>query len=103
MLKTKQQIIDEVVQVCKECKAWYKEIADAGKLYKKEYINARVNINDTDYIFIDCDCDDENLNYFWFSLESELYPYTNIDEQDTTDTSEKSIRYNVGLLLENNY
>lgn len=100
-MKTKRQIINEVITACDECKSWYKEIADAGKFEKKGGISARVDIDDEYYIFIDCDQENNDLNYFWFSLERQG-DIESIDEQDTSDTSKESIRFNIDELLSRN-
>lgn len=95
----KEKIINDVISECKEITAKYKEVKDAGKLDKNN-LNGRVDLNDNYHIFIDVDsADNENLNYFWFSVEDDCGG-DSIDEQDTTDISEESIRYNVNLLLE---
>lgn len=100
-MKTKNEIINEVIAACNECEMWYKEIADAEKFEKKGEINARVDIDDKYYIFIDTDSENDRLNYFWFSLECED-EYDFIDEQDTSDISENSIKYNMEVLLDRN-
>lgn len=95
----KENIINDVVSECREITAKYKEVKDTGKLDKNN-LNSRVDLNDNYYIFIDVDsADNENLNYFWFSVEDDCGGYS-IDEQNTADISEESIRYNVNLLLE---
>lgn len=95
----KENIINNVVSECREIVAKYKEVKDAGKLDKNN-LNGRVDLNDDYHIFIDVDSDDnENLNYFWFSVEDDCGG-DSINEQDSADISEKSIRYNVNLLLE---